>query len=111
MLDQLTNLVTGVFSTTDEITLGIMVVIVILTGLLMGSIAQIINFTLGALVLFAAALVARAIIMDKAEPMALAEQRWNAFLGLSMGEFLVYFVAFALVILGVFLVKSLFRRA
>jgi hypothetical protein len=110
MLQQMMDLVTGVFTGVDQTTWIIMVVIVLLAALLMRAFGQIITITLGALVVFALATAGRQIAAG-ADPLGLAQERWNSFLALSVGQFLVYFLAFAIVIAGIFMIKSVFQRA
>lgn len=112
MVQQLIDLTTGVFQSlsTDEIALGILLIVVLGSGLALRGFGHIVSMTLGALIVFAVALFARDVVQG-GDPMALAEGRWNHFLGLEMGTFLVYFIAFAIVITVIFLVKSMFQRA
>lgn len=113
VLERLGSLVTGVFGSVanDPVLLGIMVVVVVLAGLIMRGygLGRLITATLGALIVYAGASIAREIIAG-GNWQAVANARFNAFLDMDMGDFLVYFLAFAIVITGVYLLKSLFQR-
>jgi hypothetical protein len=110
MLQEIINYVTNVFQGQDQIGWAAMLAIVVIAGLMLGAFGSLIRFTLIALVVFGGVMLARRIFMDGAEPVALVQQSGNDFAGMPIGTFLVYFVAFAVVIGAVYLVKSMIRR-
>jgi hypothetical protein len=110
MLQEIINYVMGVFQSQDQIGLLAMAAIVVIAGLMLGAFGSLIRFTLIALVVFAGAMLARRIFMDGAEPVSLVQQSGNDLASMSFGTFLVYFVAFAVVIGAVYFVKSMVRR-
>jgi hypothetical protein len=110
MLQEIINYVMSVFQGQDQIALASMAAIVVIAGLMLGAFGSLIRFTLIALVVFGGAMLARRVFMDGAEPVGLVQQSGNEFAAMQMGTFLVYFIAFAVVIAGIYLVKSMVRR-
>lgn len=110
MLQEVMNYISSVFTAQDQIGLAAMAVIVLVAGLMLGGFSSIVRFTLGALAVFGIAMIGRKILMDGGEPVGTVQQTGEQFLQLSMGTFLVYFVAFAVVIAAIYLVKSTVQR-
>jgi hypothetical protein len=110
MLQEIINHILGVFQSQDQIGLIAMAAIVVIAGLMLGAFGSLIRFTLIALVVFAGVMIARKVIMDGAEPVSLVQQSGNDFAAMSMGTFLIYFVAFAVVIGAIYFIKSMIRR-
>ena len=110
MLQDILDYIMGVFQGQDQIGLIAMLAIVLVAGLMLGAFGNIVRFTLIALAVFAVVMIGRKIVMDGAEPVRLVQQSGHDFAALSMGTFLVYFVAFAVVIGAVHLIKSTVQR-
>lgn len=113
MIDQAMSLVLGVFQSFDVVSLVAALLILLLLGLAMRAYGNVINMTILALVLFVVVSAARSLLGFGVEqkPLGVLPQHyWDGAMALSLGQFLVYFVAFAVVLTVVYLVKSVARR-
>lgn len=118
IINQAVDIFKGTFLTGDYIALVIAFGSVLVASLLMRRGTQIGSMTLLALVLFAiggflrgffrGAPTAGATEGDRA--VAQIEQSWNAFMTMSAGSLLAYFVAFMVLILVLFGARSVFGR-
>ncbi|MFW6027675.1 MAG: hypothetical protein ACOC91_02590 [bacterium] len=96
----------------DYVAGGIALVILIIAGLFMRGYGQIINTTFGALVVYGIALVLWSAFGSGADVSAETAigNSWDAFMAVTMGAFLVYFIAFFLVITIIYIIRSAFSR-
>jgi hypothetical protein len=104
--------VEAVFLSGDYVSIGIAVVVALIATFAMSSFSQIINTTFGALVGFGLAQVVRNVVeagSDTSTESAIANS-WDAFMAVSMGVLLVYFIAFFVVITIFFIIKSAIQR-
>jgi len=104
--------VEAVFLSGDYVTGGMALVIAVFAAVVMNSFGQIINTTFGALVVFGLAQVVYGVATAEADVSTEASIRasWDAFMAVSMGVLLVYFIAFFVVISIVYMIKSAFQR-
>jgi len=107
ILSELWGMVQAVFTSGSMITNIIAVVIALLAGIFMTRYGAIIYTTIASLVVFAIALFVLGIVQGGKSVDQQAQATWDGFMALSFGAFLVYFIAFFLVISVVYLVKSL----
>ena len=109
MLEQLTSLVLGIYGSMHLYQLVAAGVIMLIAGLVMTRFAQIVNVTIGALIVFVlVGFVLRfaGVLPGQAPIDQLASGYVNDFLGLTVAAFLVYFIAFAVVTAVIYGVKS-----
>lgn len=96
----------------DYVAGAIALLIVIIAGLVMRGYGQIVNTTFGALVIFGLALVIYGVVGSGADVSAETAigNSWDAFMAVTMGTFLVYFIAFFLVISVIYIIRSAIQR-
>lgn len=102
----------AVFLSGDWVSVGMAAAIAIIAGLLMSSFGHIINTTFGALVVYGIAEVVYGVVTagaDTSTESALTSS-WEGFAAISMGVFLVYFVAFFVVITIFHIIRSAVGR-
>jgi hypothetical protein len=88
----------GILTTSDLITLGVMVVIALAAGFMMHSFSSVVTTTVIALVAFALVGYVRAVLLGGQNASAYAMTDWQAFQNLHMLQLLAYALAFAIVI-------------
>lgn len=110
LLMNLWNSIAAIYTSADLMTLGIMAVIVLAAGFVMQGLESIITTTVIALALFGVAGYVKAVAMGGQNAAQLAQTQWHLFLGLTMQTVVAYAIAFAVVIAGVNLVRSLVLR-
>jgi disulfide bond formation protein DsbB len=109
MLETVMNAVHTVFLTGDRTTQIIMLLIALIAGLRLGGWRNLVNVTLGALVL--AGLVRLGLMAAQGTPAAtLPETAWNILGDTRVSTLLIYFIAFAIVIFVVHVIRSAMAR-
>jgi hypothetical protein len=105
ILQEMWDIVLRVFGGADTISLVIMLVVVVFAGIALGSVGRIVQVTVGALVMFGLLRLAYTITQG-AEPTALPSTAWNGLKVMSVGDLTVYFLAFAIVITVVHVLRN-----
>jgi hypothetical protein len=109
MLDSILATVQTVFGDADATSQVIMLVIALAAGLALPRVRSIINVTLGALVAYG--LVRLGLMASQGTQIGeLPGAAWNGLAGMTVNNLVVYFMAFAIVILIVYMVRSLMAR-
>ena len=104
------NAIHAILTTSDMINLGLMAVIALGAGLMIQSLSSLVSATVVALLAFALAGYARAVLMGGQNAASFATKDWQAFLGLHTLTLLAYALAFAVVIAVVHVARSLTMR-
>ncbi|MDE2182341.1 MAG: hypothetical protein KGJ78_04910 [Alphaproteobacteria bacterium] len=99
----------GLLTSADYITLGLIVVIAIVAGVLIQGLNSVISATFWSLVAFAALGFARAITLGHQDAIAFAKADWHAFLGMGMLTLVAYSVVFIVLIAVVNVIRSAVR--
>lgn len=105
ILQEMWDIVMRVFGGADSISLIIMLLVVVAAGMMLGEWRRIVQVTVGALVIFGLLRLAYSITQG-AEPMALPTTAWNDLKIMMVGDLVVYFLAFAIVIMIVHAIRS-----
>jgi hypothetical protein len=92
------NTILHLVTTSDKITLLLMVVVALGAGFLMQELGSILSTTVVALIAFGLLVYLRAVALQGAKAGPLAQADWHAFLGLPMQLVLAYAIIFAVVI-------------
>jgi predicted neutral ceramidase superfamily lipid hydrolase len=98
ILEEMWNIVMRVFGGADSISLIIMLVVVVAAGMMLGEQRRIIQVTVGALAIYGLARLGYTIITQDVEPMTVPTTAWNDLKVMAVGDLVVYFLAFAIVI-------------
>lgn len=104
------NAIHNIVTTSDWITLGIAVVVLLAAGFMMQGMESLMNTTLIALLAFALLGYVRMVTLGKQNAAAYATTDWHNFLGMPMIMLLAYVLTFAVGIAVVNLVLGLVRR-
>lgn len=116
MLDQIANdtmdIINSVFLSGDVITAVIAVVVAVIFAFLMSSYSSVVGTTIGALIVFVIAQYARTVVQggEGVTWESTLESYWRSFMDLSMGTFLVYFIAFLVVISIFYAIRQAISR-
>ncbi len=105
ILNEMLGIVQRVFGGADTISLLIMLVVVVAAGLQLGNWGRIVQVTVGALVIYGLVKLAYSITQG-ASPTALPTTAWNDLKVMSVGDLTVYFLAFAIVITVVHIIRN-----
>lgn len=105
ILQEMWDIVMRVFGSADTISLVIMLVVVVGAGMALGAFGRIVQVTVGALVIFGLLRLAYTVTQG-AEATALPSTAWNDLKVMSVGDLTVYFIAFAIVISIVHLIRN-----
>lgn len=105
ILQEMLEIVQRVFGGADTISLLIMLVVIVGSGMVLGEVRRIVQVTVGALVLYGLLKLGYAITQG-ANPMALPTTAWNDLKVMSVGDLTVYFLAFAIVITVVHMIRN-----
>ncbi len=105
ILQEMWDIVMRVFGGADTISLVIMLVVVVASGMVLGRVGRIVQVTVGALVMFGLIRLAYTVTQG-AEPTALPSTAWNGLKVMSVGDLTVYFLAFAIVITVVHIIRN-----
>jgi hypothetical protein len=109
MLESILSTVQSVFGAADATSQLIMLVIALAAGLALAEARRIVNVTFWALVVYG--LVRLGMMASQGTPLAdLPGAAWNALAGMTVNNLVVYFLAFAIVIMIVHMVRSLMAR-
>jgi hypothetical protein len=104
ILQEMWDIVMSVF-TTDSISLIIMLLVVVAAGMVLGGLGRIIQVTVGALAIYGLLRIAYT-LSQGADAGSLPSTAWNDLKAMTVGELVVYFIAFAIVITIVHLVRN-----
>jgi hypothetical protein len=104
ILQDMWDIVMSVF-TTDSVSLIIMLLVVVAAGMMLGELGRIIQVTVGALAIYGLLRLAYG-LSQGAEAGSLAETAWGNLKLMTVGELVVYFIAFAIVITVVHLIRN-----
>ena len=105
ILNEMLAIVQRVFGGADTISLLIMLVVVVAAGLQLGHWGRIVQVTVGALVIYGLVKLGYSITQG-ASPAALPTTAWNDLKVMSVGDLTVYFLAFAIVITVVHIIRN-----
>ena len=108
ILQEMLDILTRVFGSADSISLIIMLVVVVGAGLALGELSRIVQVTVGALAIVGLLRLGYSLTQG-AEPAALPATAWNDLKVMSVGDLTVYFLAFAIVISVVHVIRSAVR--
>lgn len=105
ILNEMLAIVQRVFGGADTISLLIMLLVVVAAGLQLGHWGRIVQVTVGALVIYGLIKLGYSITQG-ANPAALPTTAWNDLKVMSVGDLTVYFLAFAIVITVVHIIRN-----
>jgi hypothetical protein len=105
ILNEMLAIVQRVFGGADTISLLIMLLVVVAAGLQLGHWGRIVQVTVGALVIYGLVKLGYSITQG-ANPAALPTTAWNDLKVMSVGDLTVYFLAFAIVITVVHIIRN-----
>ncbi len=104
------DIVMKVFGSADTISLVIMLLVVVLFGLMLRSFGDVITLTVSALIVYGLARLAYSVYQG-ADPGSLAGTAWGNLKVMSVGDLVVYFLAFAIVMGVVSAIRSVAGRS
>ncbi len=104
ILQDMWDIVMSVF-TTDSISLIIMLLVVVAAGMMLGQVGRIIQVTVGALAIYGLLRLGYS-LSQGAEPATLPSTAWGGLKMMTVGELVVYFMAFAIVITIVHVIRN-----
>jgi hypothetical protein len=104
ILQEMWDIVMSVF-TTDSISLIIMLLVVVAAGMILGELGRIVQVTVGALAIYGLLRLAYS-LSQGAEPGSLPSTAWSGLKIMTVGELVVYFIAFAIVISIVHVIRN-----
>jgi uncharacterized protein YebE (UPF0316 family) len=104
ILQEMWGMVMSVF-TTDSISLVIMLLVVVAAGMVLGQLGRIVQVTVGALAIYGLLRLGYTITQG-AEPTTLPNTAWSGLKVMTVGELVVYFLAFAIVISIVHVIRN-----
>ena len=105
ILHEMLGIVQRVFGEADSISLLIMLVVVVAGGLALREWGRIIQVTIGALVMYGLLRLGYTITQG-ANPVALPTTAWSGLKVMTVGDLVVYFLAFAIVITVVHIIRN-----
>ena len=105
ILNEMLAIVSRVFGGADTISLLIMLVVVVAAGLQLGEWRRIVQVTVGSLVIYGLVKLGYSITQG-ANAVALPTTAWNDLKVMSVGDLTVYFLAFAIVITVVHIIRN-----
>jgi hypothetical protein len=108
IVQEVWDIVMRVFGGADSISLVIMLVVVVGAGLALGQWSRIVQVTVGALAIVGLLRLGYSLTQG-AEPTALPTTAWNDLKVMSVGDLVVYFLAFAILISIVHLIRNTVR--
>lgn len=97
ILNDMWNIVMSVFGGADTVSLIIMLLVVVASGMMLGQLGRLVQVTFWSLICFGLIRLAYSVVKG-ADPMALPTTAWTSLKGMSVGDLTVYFLAFAIVI-------------
>jgi len=105
ILQEMWDTVLRVFGDADSVSLIIMLLVVVAAGLVLGQLGRIVQVTIGALAIFGLLRIGYTLTQG-AEATALPTTAWNDLKIMPVGDLVVYFIAFAVVITAVHLIRN-----
>jgi hypothetical protein len=105
ILQEMWDIVMRVFGGADSISLIIMLVVAVGAGMALGGFGRIVQVTVGALVIFGLLRLAYTLTQG-AQATALPQTAWNDIKVMSVGDLVVYFLAFAIVISAIHVIRN-----
>jgi len=96
ILNDMWDIVMRVFGGADSVSLIIMLLVVVLFGLMLRSFGDVITLTVSALIVYGLARLAYSVYQG-ADPGSLAGTAWGNLKVMTVGDLVVYFLAFAIV--------------
>ena len=105
ILQEMWDIVLRVFGGADTISLVFMLLVVVAMGMVLGRIGRIVQVTVSALVIYGLLRLGYTITQG-ADPMSLPSTAWSGLKVMSVGDLAVYFLAFAIVITVVHIIRS-----
>jgi hypothetical protein len=105
IIQDMSDIVMRVFGGADTVSLIIMLLVVVLFGLMLRSFGDVITLTVSALIVYGLARLAYSVYQG-ADPGSLAGTAWGNLKVMTVGDLVVYFLAFAIVMGIVSLVRS-----
>lgn len=99
------DIVMRVFGGADTVSLIIMLVVVVASGVALRDMARLVQVTFWSLVAFALVRLAYSVVQG-ASPAALPTTAWTNLKAMSVGDLTVYFIAFAIVISIVHVIRG-----
>ena len=109
ILQEMWDIVMRVFGGADTISLVIMLLVVVLFGLMLRSFGDIITLTVSALIVYGLARLAYTVYTG-ADPGTLANTAWNNLKVMTVGDLVVYFLAFAILMGVISTIRSMVAR-
>lgn len=106
ILQEMWNMVMSVFQGASTISLIIMLVVIVASGLVLRDYSRILGVTLGALIIVGLLNEAYPVVQGTADPGALPTTAWSDLKGMTVGNLVVEFMAFAIVIYAVHLIRT-----
>lgn len=105
ILQEMWDIVLSVFGNASTISLVIMLVVVVGSGLVLNDFRRIVGVTLGALIIFGLLSLAYTVVQG-ADPVALPGTAWADLKQMTVGNLVVMFLAFAIVISVVHIISN-----
>lgn len=105
ILQEMWDIVLSVFGNASTISLVIMLVVVVGSGLALHDFRRIVGVTLGALIIFGLLTLAYSVVQG-ANPVALPGEAWADLKRMTVGNLVVMFLAFAIVISAVHIISN-----
>ena len=105
VFNEMWEIVMRVFGGADTISLVIMLVVVVASGMMLREMGRIVQITFWSLVAFGLVRLAYTVTQG-ADPMALPTTAWGGLKTMTVGELFVYFLAFAIVISVVHTIRN-----
>lgn len=105
ILQEMWNSVVAIFGGADSVSLIIMLLVVVAAGLVLGGLGRIVQVTVGALVIFGLLKLAYS-LSQGAQAETLPMTAWSNLKVMNVGDLVVYFIAFAVVISAVHLIRN-----
>jgi hypothetical protein len=97
ILSEMWSIVMSVFGGADTVSLIVMLLVVVASGMMLGQLGRLVQVTFWSLVCFGLIRLAYSIVKG-ADPMSLPTTAWASLKAMSVGDLTVYFLAFAIVI-------------
>jgi hypothetical protein len=110
IVQEMWDIVMRVFGSTDTVSLVIMLLVVVGFGMMLRSFGDIITLTVSALIVYGLARLAYT-VSQGADPGSLAGTAWNNLKAMAVGDLVVYFLAFAIVMGIVWAIRSMVARS
>ncbi len=110
IVNDMWDIVMRVFGSADTVSLVTMLLVVVLFGLMLRSFGDVITLTVSALIVYGLARLAYSVYQG-ADPSALAGTAWGNLKVMPVGDLVVYFLAFAIVMGIISVIRSVVARS